>query len=192
MTSTMLQKIARSFTRLGWIGFWVQAVLMIIPLSVLGYLLMGKVVSSDATIGIRDYLALFGLAVLGFTMFWSYRYTRLGRRIADPQRCPSRSSIIKNLWIGLWAGSVGIVVSLLLMIAEVLRLLWLFMKAPQGGVPVMQTQIEDRATWVSALDVVSLLAELCTLVGELLVVGLTLWLLYRVVESAHAFDHPAP
>jgi hypothetical protein len=192
MTTTKLQKIGRSFTRLGWIGVWVQAVLTIIPLSVLGYILMGKVTNADAAFGIMDYLAMFGLAVLGFTTFWSYRYTRLGKRIADPQRCPSRSSVTRTLWIGLWTGSVGIVVSLLLMIAEVLRLLWLFMKAPQGGVPVMQTQIEDRATWVSALDVVSLLAELCTLVGELLVVGLTLWLLYRVVESAQAFDQPTP
>lgn len=192
MTTTKLQKIGRSFTRLGWIGVWVQAVLTIIPLSVLGYILMGKVTNADAAFGIMDYLAMFGLAVLGFTTFWSYRYTRLGKRIADPQRCPSRSSVTRTLWIGLWIGSVGIVVSLLLMIAEVLRLLWLFMKAPQGGVPVMQTQIEDRATWVSALDVVSLLAELCTLVGELLVVGLTLWLLYRVVESAQAFDQPTP
>jgi hypothetical protein len=45
---------------------------------------------------------------------------------------------------------------------------------------------------LSTLDVVSQLAELCTLVGELLVVGLTLWLLYRVVESAQAFDQPTP
>ncbi len=190
MTTTKVEKIARDFTRLGWIGVWIQAILMIIPLGVLAYVLFGKVIGPDSRLGITDYIAIFGLFILGFTTFWSYRYTLLGRRISNPNRRPGSSSIIRTLRVGLWAGAVGIVVSLLLMIAEVFRLLWLFMKAPQGGVPVMQTQIEDRATWVSALDVVSLLAELCTLVGELLVVGLSLWLLFRVVGASKLLDQP--
>lgn len=190
MITAEVQKIAREFTRLGWIGVWIQAVLMIIPLGVLAYVLVNKVTGSDSTFRIGDYIAIFGLVVLGFTTFWSYRYTWLGKRISDPKRRTSSSSVIRTLRVGFWAGSLGIAISLLLMIAHVLRLLWLFMKAPQGGVPVIQTQIEDRATWVSALDVVSLLAELCTLVGELLVVGLTLWLLFRVVGSSHLLDQP--
>jgi hypothetical protein len=70
----------------------------------------------------------------------------------------------------------------MLMLVEVVRLLILFLKAPQGGVPVMRTDIESRTAWVSAIDVVTLLAELCTLIGELVILGFTLWLLFAVTR----------
>jgi hypothetical protein len=102
--------------------------------------------------------------------------------------------VAKTLRVGIWASCVGIVVSMLLLIAEVLRLLFLFLKTPQAGVPVIQTQAENRSAWVSAIDVVSLLAEICTLVGELLVVAFTLWLLFAVLKHVGVFgrlDDPA-
>jgi hypothetical protein len=76
-----------------------------------------------------------------------------------------------------------------LLFIEVIRLLVLFLRTPQAGVPVLQTQAEDRLMWVSAIDAVSLLAELCTLTGELLVLGLSLWLLFRVTAHADDYDH---
>jgi hypothetical protein len=71
---------------------------------------------------------------------------------------------------------------------EVIRLLVLFLQAPQGGVPVFRAQPDDRMEWVSALDAVSLLAELCTLAGELLVLGISLWLLFRVTQLGEGYD----
>ena len=131
------------------------------------------------------------LAILAFTTLWSLRYVKLGTQINDETRRPTTSKMQNVLWIGLWASCAGIAISLALMFYEVIRLLILFLKAPQGGVPVMQTQIEDRATWVSAMDVVSLLAELCTLAGELVVLGFTLWLLFRVARLHGTNDTPA-
>jgi len=155
---------------------------------------LGKATGSRVALGVMDYLALVGLAILAFTTFWSYRYTRLARRIADPELRPEWTSVAKTLRVGIWASCVGIVVSMLLLIAEVLRLLFLFLKTPQAGVPVIQTQAENRSAWVSAIDVVSLLAEICTLVGELLVVAFTLWLLFAVLKHVGVFgrlDDPA-
>ena len=80
----------------------------------------------------------------------------------------------------MWASCLGIVVSLLSLFIEVTRLLILFLKAPQAGVPVMRTQLETPTEWVSALDAVGLLAEVCTLAGEFLLLGLTLWLLFKI------------
>ena len=190
MSSDKIQKIAGTFTRLGWIGVWVQAVLMIIPLSVLSYILLGKVAADDTRFGITDYLAMFGLAVLAFTLFWSYRYTRLGKRIADPKRRPQfvdYQDIVGGV-VGQQLGHVA--VSLLLMIGQVRAAAVVVHEGPTGRRTVMQTQADDRASWVSALDVVSLLAELCTLMGELLVVGLTLWLLYRIVSASQLLEQP--
>ncbi|SFI10472.1 DUF3611 family protein [Planctomicrobium piriforme] len=188
MSADHSQKIAKSFSRLGWIGLWIQAVLAILPVAMLLYVLFGMTTGSRETLGFIDYVAFLGLALLGFTALWSYRYTRLGRRIADPARRPAWTSVIKTLWVGLWAGSAGIVISICLLVFEVTRLLILVLKAPQGGVPVMRTEIDSRTYWISAIDIVTLLAELCTLVGELLVVGLTLWLLFQVTRYSVGFD----
>jgi hypothetical protein len=170
-------------------GVWIQLILAIIPLGVLAYLVFGKVTGTRPVWGFMDYLAMVGLAILGFTALWSYRYTRLARRIADPANMPTQASLTRTLWIGLWASCTGIAISLILLVIEVVRLLILFLKAPQAGVPIMRTELETRDSWVSSLDVVTLLAELCTLIGELAVLGLTLWLLFAVTRRMSGSQH---
>ena len=72
---------------------------------------------------------------------------------------------------------------MLLMVIEVGRLLFVFLRAPQGGVPVMQTETKDPSSWVSAIDMVGLLADLSVLAAELIVLAFTLWLVFRVTTS---------
>lgn len=187
MAAAALQSIARSFSRLGWIGFWIQLVLGLLPLAMLLYVLFGTATGSRGGFDVTDYLALVGLLILAFTAFWLYRYTRLAKRIADPDRCPSWAAVARTLWIGLLASAAGIFVSVLMLVVEVVRLLILFLHAPQAGVPVIRTETDNRTAWVSAIDVVSLMADLCTLVGELLVMGITLWLLFRITRSPELF-----
>jgi hypothetical protein len=188
--SVNFEKIARAFARVGWTGLVVQAVLMILPLFMIFYVLFGKATGTRNTLDFTEYLAFLGLVILAFTTFWSFYYTRLAKRIADPARRPTRDSIVRVLWIGLWASCIGIVVSLLTLVIEVVRLLILFLKAPQGGVPVTQAQPESRSDWVSAIDAVSLLAEVCTLAAEFFLLALTLWLLFRLTKLTGDFDEP--
>lgn len=186
-------KISNSLARLGWIGVFVQLVLMILPLFMFGYVVFGKVAGGRESIDFTEYLALFGLFILAFTTFWSFYYTRVAAWIEDPARRPTWDSLARILWIGLWASCLGIVVSLLSLFVGVIRLLILFLKAPQGGVPVIRTEADSRTEWVSAIDAVSLLAEVCTLAGEFLLLGLTLWLLFRITRDDDykaAFDEP--
>jgi hypothetical protein len=143
------------------------------------------------TLDFTEYLAIFSLVILAFTTFWSYRYTRLAKRMNDADCRPSSDSIVKILWVGLWASGLGIAVSMFSLFIEVIRLLMLFLQAPQGGVPVFQTQPENRTAWVSAIDAVSLLAELCSLAGELVVLGFTLWLLFKTTQFAGGYGEPA-
>jgi hypothetical protein len=72
---------------------------------------------------------------------------------------------------------------MLLMMFEVGRLLFVFLRAPQGGAPVIQTTTYDPSTWVSAIDMVGLLADLSVLAAELIVLAFTLWLLFRITTS---------
>ena len=180
MSDDAAARIGRAFARVGWTGLCLQGVLIILPLLMLGYVIFGKVAGVREPLDFTEYLAFVGLLILAFTTFWSFYYTRVARRIEDPARRPTWDSISKILWIGLWASCLGIVVSLLSLFIEVTRLLILFLKAPQAGVPVMRTELETPTEWVSALDAVGLLAEVCTLAGEFLLLGLTLWLLFKV------------
>jgi hypothetical protein len=188
MTATGTEKTARTFARLGWAGFYIQLALMVLPVFMLCYLIFGKATGTRETLDFTEYLAIFSLMILAFTTFWSYRYTRLAKWMDDPHRRPPRDSIVNTLWVGLWASGLGIAVSMLSLFIEVIRLLVLFLQAPQGGVPVFQTQPDNRTAWVSAIDAVSLLAELCTLAGELVVLGFTLWLLFKITQFAGDYD----
>lgn len=176
------ETLARSFHRLGWLGVVVQAVLALNSVVLLAWAFVGAVPGARP-MGRTGYLALVGLAILLFTTFWSYRYVTLGARMREPDRRPTRAAVVSTLWIGLWASGLGIAVSMLMLVVEVTRLVILVLRTPQAGVPVMQLGAETAA-WVSAIDVVSLLADVSTLGAELLVFGVTLWLLFRVTRVA--------
>ncbi len=185
-----LRGIARSFARLGWIGFWLQVALATLPLVLLLYVLLSSGSGSMPGRGVdlRDFVAFGSLLVLLFTTLWCYRYTRIAARIRTPGRRPPSSSVIRTLWIGVAASCLGAFISALLLFASAGRLLFVFMVAPQGGVPVMQTAADDRARWVSALDMMDLLTLSVTLTAELIVLGFSLWLLFRMIQRAVAYD----
>lgn len=190
--SSKPEKIAKAFSRLGWIGFWLQVVLALLPIILMIYVLFFCPSASfqRGAMGVMEYLGLLGLAILFFTIFWSYRYTLIAKKMADPERCPPKQSVERTLWIGLWASCLGILFSMLLMVLEVGRLLFVFLRAPQGGVPVMQTETSDPSSWVSAIDMVGLLADLSVLAAELIVLAFTLWLLFRVTTSTEYDQKP--
>jgi hypothetical protein len=65
--------------------------------------------------------------------------------------------------------------------------LFFFLKAPQAGIPVIQTGGVAATHWVSSVDMVSLMALILFLFAELIVLIFSLWLLFRAtlgVESA--------
>ena len=69
---------------------------------------------------------------------------------------------------------------MLLMMVNVGRLLVVFLHAPQGGVPIMQTNTGDPSQWVSAVD---MMADLSLLAAELIVLAFSLWLLFRMTKA---------
>src|SRR5262249_21436838 len=105
-----------------------------------------------------------------------------------PESRPPSSSVIRTLWIGIIAGCLGAFASALLLLTAVGRLLFVFMLVPQGGLPVIQTAADDRARWVSALDMVDLMTMAFTITAELIVLAFSLWLLFRMLRWAAAYD----
>jgi len=186
------KSLARAFRRLGWIGFFVQVALGSIPVVLMIYAFVFGGSAASATrsgLPLVEYLTIAGILILLFTTLWSYRYTRLANRIADPQRRPSADAVQRVAWTGVAASTVGIVFSMLVMLAEVTHLLFYFLRAPQAGVPVIQTT-GGPASWVSAVDIVSLMALIVTLFGEVIVLALSLWLLFRTTIASAEYAHP--
>ena len=179
------ESLARQFSRLGWIGFWIQLVLIIMPILLLLYVLFIASPESAQRKGIdlSNYLSYGSLLVMLFTIFWFYQYTRLGKRIPDPESRPPQSSVMRTLWIGLGASGLGILFSMILMINAVLRILFVLLATPQTGVPFAAPG-GDPAKTLSAIDAVSLTSLLFTLTAELIVLVFSLWLLFRVTRPS--------
>jgi hypothetical protein len=181
-------RLAKQFSRLGWIGFWIQFALLAVPIILLVYVLFVSSPESAQRRGIdlSNYLSFGSLLVMVFTTFWFYRYTRLGKRIADPELRPPQSSALRTLWIGLWAGCLGIFFSMLLLLSAVGRMLFVLMANPQTGMQIAQGLGTDPTKSLSAMDAVSLTSLLFLLTAELLVLTFSLWLLFRTTRPSAA------
>jgi len=178
--------LSRAFSRLGWIGFWLQLAIGAIPVALLSYTALfgdSNPVGTRGGFALIEYLTIGSLLVLGFTTFWFYRYTRLATQVAESDHRPSVPSLKRAAWIGVAASTLGIVFSALVMMFDVIQLLLYFLHAPQAGVPVIQMS-GDAASWVSASDMLSLLGLIFTILAEIVVLTLSLWLLFRTAAQA--------
>jgi hypothetical protein len=181
ISPTRGRSLARAFSRLGWAGFWLQAVFGSITVAGMVYYFAFARPASESRsgLGFVEYLVIANLVLLLFTTFWSYRYTRLARRIADPKLRPPESSVVGTVWTGVLASAVGMLFSMVVMVIEAANLLYYFLKSPQAGIPVIQTSGAEAPHWVSSVDMVSLMALILTVCSELIVLVFSLWLLFR-------------
>jgi hypothetical protein len=189
MNSTMQTGLARTFRRLGWLGFWVQIGIVAISAGLMGYAFIFDRQGGFGTRGqlaLIEYMSLAGFLILIFTTIWFYRYTRLAARIADPERRPSARAIQRSAWIGVLSATTNVVFSLLVILFEIVQLFVYFLRAPQAGVPVVQTT-GGPASWVSAGDILSLMVLILTMVVEVVMVVFSLWLLYRAMAVSAEF-----
>lgn len=187
-----VESLATTFERTGRIGFWSQLVLGTFPVAVMIFVLFfaGNLSGTRAGVPFIEWLTLGNVLVLFFTIFWFHRYRKLGKRIADPATRPTGEEVIGKVWTGLVASSLGVVFSILVMLFDVGQIFFYFLSAPQGGVPAIQLNGTAGATFVSAIDMASLMALVLTMAAEVLVTMMGLWLLFRT-SRAYAEAKPA-
>ncbi len=181
------ESLTNRFSRLGWIGFLIQLVLLAVPVLLLIYVLFisGPKTAQRKGIDLSNYMSYGSLLVMIFTTFWFFRYTQVAKLITDAESCPSQASLMRILWIGVWASCLGIAFSVLLMMNTVGRMLFVLMATPQTGIPVAPALgAGDPTKTLSAIDAVSLTSLLITLAAELIVLGFSLWLLFRVTRPS--------
>jgi hypothetical protein len=179
------ERLSQQFVRLGWLGFWVQLAMLAIPLLLLLYVLFLRGPDTPQRLGVdlSNYLSYGSLLVMVFTTFWFFHYTRIGQRIADPEVRPARASVERTLWVGLWASGLGIVFSMTLLFGSVGRMLFILLATPQTGLMVAPGLGGDPVQSISAIDAISLTSLLVILTAELVVLGFSVWLLFRTTRS---------
>jgi hypothetical protein len=181
ITPSKGKSLAGAFSRLGWAGFWLQVVFGSLPLLMMAYYFAFARPDPETRggFGFLEALTLINLLMLLFTTYWSYRYTRIGKRIKDPEGGPSESYLVGMVWTGVVATTIGMLFSMICILIETANLLFYFLKSPQAGIPVIQTGGIASTHWVSSVDMLSLMALVLFLFAELLVLVMSLWLLFR-------------
>ena len=184
------KRLAAQFHRLGWIGFWIQVALLVVPILLLVYVVLarGGEPAKATGIDLANYLSYGSLLVLVFTTFWFHRYTLLSQQMVHATNLPSQSDVVRTVWIGIWAGCLGIVFSMLLLTHAVGRMLFILLATPQTGIMIGQPLGSDPSHSISAADAVSLTSVVIILAAELIVLGLSLWLLYQTLKSSGVFE----
>ena len=182
------ERLSKQFSRLGWLGFWIQVAMLAIPLLLLIYVLFFRSPESAHRIGIdlSNYLSYGSLLVMVFTTFWFFRYTRVGKRIADPALRPPRAAVERTLWVGLWASGLGIAFSIVLLLSAAGRMLFILLANPQTGIMIAPGPGRDPVQSISAIDAISLTSLLVILTAELIVLGFSVWLLFRTTKASAA------
>jgi len=171
-------RLGRRFSRAGWLGFLLQIGLGAVPV-VLGswfYFVSPNATTASGGVTLVSLLAMAVLVILLITTILFFYYIRVGKRLATGASKWKRPGLRRLVGFGLLLGGLSVFASSVVMIAEVASMLFTFLEFPQGGVPVIQTTTAD-ATWISALDVLSLLALSLSITAEIIVIGLGFWLL---------------
>jgi Protein of unknown function (DUF3611) len=182
------ESIGGQFSTLGKIGFYIQLALLAVPVLLTVYIfLLGRSNQGSGTgIDFGNYVSFGSLLVMVFTTYWFFRYIKLGQQVRDPAQCPPRSTVLTTLWIGLWAGCLGIALSMFLLLGAAWRILFVLLTNPQSGMLIAPTLGTNPTYSLSAIDAVSLTLLIISLGAELTVLGLTLWLLFQMTWPAPA------
>jgi formate hydrogenlyase subunit 3/multisubunit Na+/H+ antiporter MnhD subunit len=132
--SPSLGQIAHSFKWLGWLGIWLQALLGFIPiLVVLMNVFFGSGQRYQLGLSFNLWLAIIALLVLLFSIYWCYRYTRIGSTLTDPQRRPSKNEVYRVLKTGLVTNLAILVLGVLIALLRVSALTFKMLAVPQGA-----------------------------------------------------------
>ncbi|MEG3927116.1 DUF3611 family protein [Microcoleus sp. D3_18a_C4] len=97
-------------------SFWIQLFLGAVSGIVLLFAMLGRNMSEQANnagIGFGVFLAIIGLLLLCFRIFWDFRYRLLGRLLhaENSQVYPSKEHITHTLRIGLVSSLVGVLIA---------------------------------------------------------------------------------
>jgi uncharacterized membrane protein YidH (DUF202 family) len=172
------QRFAGTFRTVSRFSFWIQLVLGAISAIALSLAIFSRnlsVQTNNAGIGLGIFLAIGGILLLCFRVYWAFRYRRLAKRLQSPNRelHPRKEDIIKVLEIGLIVSLLGMLLAFLASEFSVVVILAKALAEPQG------IAVYNRQNVIRSLDIFVVLANVNMIaahfVGGVTSLGLLEW-----------------
>jgi uncharacterized membrane protein (UPF0182 family) len=186
------RQIAQSFRWLGWIGLCLQALLGFIPiLVVLTNVLFGTGKQLGVGFSLNLILAIAGLLVLLFSIYWCFRYTLLARQLETPDLRPAKSKVYRDLQIGLLANLGIMALAVFIALSRVSALTVNMLRLPQGSTvitPNQGTTMLTQGAMVTPSNMIAIQAMINAIAAGLVGVVIALLLLYQVGKHRNP-DH---
>lgn len=185
-----VQRVALAFRRTGWISFWAQLVPGVISAGSLIFASFGLAAAATTTTpgvpsptstetGTGAFFSMLGLIALAASVFWAFRYARLGRRLqtADTRVRPKRGEAFQLLRVGLMINLAGMLLTFLGAQAIIGSLV---IKASAQGFAIFSG---GAARFVNPLDMLLVLATTNINMAHFIGIVASLWLL-RVMSRS--------
>jgi Ca2+/Na+ antiporter len=173
------QKFAATLRLVSRISFWVQLVLGgISGIAVLLASFSRGLTTSSSGIGFGIFLAIVGILLLCFRVYWAFRYRKMAKILQTPnsQNHPKKEDVIQNLRIGLIVSLVGLLIAFIASEVTVSIILGKAVAQPQG------VAIYQPENVIRSLDIFVMLANV-NMIGAHFFGGVTsLGLLYWLEE----------
>ncbi|MBE9224955.1 DUF3611 family protein [Phormidium sp. LEGE 05292] len=180
-----VRRIATEMRLIGWTGFWLQMFFGFIPISfAISFLFIprnpNKLGGSGSVAFFFGYASLIALI---FTLYWCFRYTRIGQRLPNPDIRPSRVEVIRTLSIGLLVNLAGMIFAVIVAMYQVNNLLVKLLSLPQGSstifTPTQGAAVMARVP-ITPLQMMGLQAVISAIAAQIIGLIVSLWLLHRV------------
>lgn len=181
-----LQQIAVAFRLVGWISFWIQLVLGVVSTLILLSASVSREVStqaqSSAGTGVGIVFAVSGVVTLGLSVYLTFRYTRVGRRLQSSNQSnrPRKADTIQILRLGLIVNLVGMLLTILGAQAIAGTLILRSLTLPQTG---LGAALYNPQQLIRPLDIFVVQANTNTVASHFAGLVASLFLLNRVYRQ---------
>ncbi|AFY47687.1 Protein of unknown function (DUF3611) [Nostoc sp. PCC 7524] len=180
-TSPKLHGIANTIRLTGWITFWVQLTLVVVSGLALLFAATGRDFADQPNtgLGLGIFWAIAGVIALLFSVYWDFRYTRIGRSLDNPNPSlhPSKADTTRAIRLGILVGLVGILLTLLGSGATLAVFIAKSISQPPG------VAITDPNKIIRALDVFVMVANVNGIAAHFIGAVASMWLLEKVHQN---------
>ncbi len=190
--SPVIRQIASAFRLTGWIGLWAQVVLVVISTIILivaatasrapvvNPAVPGMAVAPppNPSAGVGGVLTFLAIVAMGVTIYWSFRYVLIGRRLRlDAPARPKKSEVTQIIRLGIMASLSGMFLGILGSFAIIGSVAVIAFRQGPGFVTASPTQA------VNSLDILVVQASVNLILAHFLGLAGSLWLLYRMNQQ---------
>jgi amino acid transporter len=180
-TSPKLHGIANTIRLTGWITFWVQLTLVVVSGLALLFAATGRDFTDQPNtgLGLGIFWAIAGVIALLFSVYWDFRYTRIGRSLDNPNPSLhlSKADTTRAIRLGILVGLIGILLTLLGSGATLAVFIAKSISQPPG------VAITDPNKIIRALDVFVMVANINGIAAHFIGAVASMWLLEKVHQN---------